>query len=1142
MAIRVALHHVTDYRYDRLVSLSPQVIRLRPAPHCRTPICSYSQKVLPKDHFVNWQQDPFGNYQARLDFQELTRNFRIEIDLVAEMVAINPFDFFLTEYAEHVPFRYEASLLADLKPYMECEPQGQRFEKVFKRFRQGKKRTVDFLVEVNQCLEQEIDYVIRMEPGVQTPEETLEKGRGSCRDSAWLLVQILRHMGYAARFASGYLIQLKADMKSLDGPSGPKDDFTDLHAWTEIFLPGAGWVGLDPTSGLFAGEGHIPLACTPHPETAAPVTGAVSKSEVEFSHDMKVTRVYESPRVTRPYSEEQWQQILLAGNRIDESLRDMDVRLTMGGEPTFVSIDDMEGEEWNGAALGPNKRRLAVDLFGRMVSRFAPGGLEHYGQGKWYPGEPLPRWAFSCYWRKDNQPVWKNRDLIAEDNTNYGHAAPEAERFIQHLAELLGVKPKWAIPGYEDPYELIQKERRTPINIDPKNNNLDDDERRRVARILEKGLSSVVGYVLPLSKGMHGYDNYWLSGPWLLRMDNLFLIPGDSPMGYRLPLDSLLYQPEEEQAHIEQFDPSVIRPPLPSYEHLQSRRYPGPFEGYEPRLQRQSPTDDADQRWRPGWDVPSKQEGGPLPQYEELLEAARMVPPEDLPEYDPTAWVVRTALCVEPRDGRLRVFMPPARFLEHYLELVAAIEQTAGNLDLPVQIEGYHPPSDYRLNVFKVTPDPGVIEVNIHPAATWNELTSTTLGLYEDARHSRLGTEKFDLDGKHTGTEGGNHIVMGGETATDSPFLRRPDVLKSLVTYWNNHPSLSYLLSGTFIGPTSQAPRADEARHESVYELEIACQQLAEHDQIPPWLVDRLFRNLLIDVTGNTHRAEFCIDKLYSPDSSSGRLGLIEFRNFEMPPHERMSLTQQLLLRALVARFWKEPYEEKMVRWGTQLHDRFMLPHFVQQDFRDVVQFTREKGFPLDWQWFHPHYEFRFPHVGSTCIDGVDLELRSALEPWNVLGEEGVVGGTVRYVDSSVERMQVKVTGMTNPRHVLTCNGRRVPLHPTGQQGQFVAGIRYRAWQPPSCLHPTIPVHTPLVLDLYDQWSNRSLGGCTYHVSHPGGRSYDTFPVNALEAESRRHNRFFPFGHTPGAQEPPSEERNRDYPFTLDLRRAPGLE
>jgi uncharacterized protein (DUF2126 family)/transglutaminase-like putative cysteine protease len=1093
LSIHVALNHVTHYRYDRLVALSPQVIRLRPAPHCRTRILAFSLKAQPAEHFINWQQDPQANYLARLVFPAETRELRIEVDLVAEMAVLNPFDFFLTPYAEQFPFKYDSNERRELVPYLVRAPATPLIASYLAGISRDRCRTIDFLVGLNQRLAHDIRYVIRLEPGVQLPEETLAKRSGSCRDSAALLVQLLRHVGLAARFVSGYLIQLVPDVKALEGPVGAKQDFTDLHAWCEAYLPGAGWIGFDPTSGLLAGEGHIPLACTPEPSAAAPITGAVDECETKFEHRMSVQRVWEAPRVTKPYSDAQWASIDALGRAVDADLEAQDVRLTMGGEPTFVSIDDPDGAEWNTAALGPKKRRLAAELYHRLKNRYAPAGLAHFGQGKWYPGEQLPRWSLNCYWRRDGEPLWKNPRLIAGEQAAYAVGEDAARRFLARVAEELALDPKFVFPAYEDVFYYLWRERRLPVNVDPLDSRLEDPmERARLAKIFDQGLERIVGHVLPVAR--HASEHLWQTGPWFLRSERCYLVPGDSPMGFRLPLDSQPWARAADYPFIHAPDPSQSFSALPPHAEIrrQIRQYDAAPTMQQPPLPKESAAD-----------------------------------------------ITRTSMCAEPRNGVLYIFMPPARELEHYLELVAAVEAAAEALSQPIILEGYEPPNDPRIGNFRVTPDPGVIEVNIHPSATWDELSDRTTFLYEAARESRLTTEKFMLDGRHTGTGGGNHFVLGGATAPDSPFLRRPDLLRSLLGYWHNHPSLSYLFSGLFIGPTSQAPRVDEARNDSVYELEIAFRQFPKPGEaVPPWLVDRLLRNLLIDVTGNTHRTEFCIDKLYSPDGPTGRLGLLEMRAFEMPPHARMSLTQQLLLRAMAARFWRKPYmPASLVRWGTELHDRFLMPYFVERDFADVIAEMQLEGFALQSDWFAPHFEFRFPKYGDFATRGMQLELRQALEPWHVMGEEGSPGGAVRYVDSSVERLQVKVSGLAPDRYLVACNGRAVPLRPTGQVGEFVGAVRYRAWQPPSSLHPNLGVDAPLTFDLFDTWMGRSQGGCQYHVTHPGGLSHERFPVNSFEAESRRLARFFRMGHTPGAMAAPLTSTDAEFPFTLDLRK-----
>jgi len=1132
VGIKVALEHRTTYHFDRLVTIHPHVVRLRPAPHSRTVIESYSLTVEPADHFINWQQDPFGNFMARLVFPDRAAELSITVGLVADLTVVNPFDFFIEEYAEHYGFLYPADLASDLEPYLrqvdEREP-GSGPGQLVRNWLQGftiapQTAIVDFLVQLNAAVQRDVGYSVRMEPGVQTPDHTLSTAIGSCRDSAWLLVSLLRELGLAARFVSGYLVQLTSDIPSLDGPSGPTADFTDLHAWAEVYIPGAGWIGMDPTSGLFAGEGHIPLSATPHPSTAAAITGSTSLATTTLEYSNVVRRIHEDPRVTLPYTPNQWAEVQSVGAQVDKRLEAGDVRLTMGGEPTFVSIDDGTSAEWTIDADGPKKRERAGVLAERLRAIYAPNGVVHRGQGKWYPGEPLPRWQIALHWRADGVPLWRDPALLADPWATQSAAEADsaagspvekdrARAFIAAVADYFGLPAGQVRPAYEDALGKLAQQVRMPAGEPVTAELAEDGPDARLALLaeLDESVTDATAWVLPLHRlpapvadddtdtdtdvGVGGDPAArkkaptigWGSADWRLRRGRIVLLTGDSPAGLRLPLDAISWVPPEAQGEP---DPLERKSPLPATTTA-------------PR--------------------------------------AVVVDPDGVPT---------TALAAEIRDDLLYAFLPPLEELDPWVELIAAIEKAAAATGTPVVLEGYGPPNDPRLQTLSVTPDPGVIEVNIQPLAGWDEQVAVTSTLYEQARQSRLGTETFAVDGSHRGTGGGNHITIGGRTPAESPLLRRPDLLVSLLTHWQRHPSLSYLFSGQFIGPTSQAPRADEGRSETLYEMEIAFseirRQIRQDGSVAPWVVDRALRHLLTDITGNTHRAEFCIDKLYSPDSARGRLGLLELRGFEMPPHAQMALVQALLVRSLVTRFWDEPLQAPLLRHGDDLHGRYLLPHYVIADIAEVAADLRAHGIDFQTSWLDPFFEFRFPRLGTVTVGEMELELRWAIEPWHVLGEEATAGGTARYVDSSVERLQVSLTGAAaSGQVVVTCNGFPVPLRPTHVPGLQVAGLRYRAWAPPSSLHPTIPPDSPLIFDVVDAGSGVSLGGATYHVSHPGGRSYDHPPVNAMEAEARRTRRFDAAGHSPGGIDLPLlRERagllavDVQAPGMLDLRRA----
>ena len=1076
--MRLLIQHRSQYRYERPAALGPHVVRLRPCAHARARVEGYGLTVSPECE-LRWQQDPAGNHVARVSFRAGTLAPALEllVELTVDIKPVNPFDFYLDDDARESPFSYAPALREMLAPFLLQEHEralpGTRLADFIASL-PSSGGTVPLVVELNALVNQRTRYVLRDEPGVWTPEETLAHERGSCRDSATLLVSALRHRGFAARFVSGYLVQLTDEGMIPDAPGGAGRDVVDLHAWAEVYLPGAGWVGLDATSGLLCGEGHIPLACAATHQLAAPLDGTASEPASGVSFEVTVGRLGHEPRPTRPYEDAVWEQILTAGERADALLEDQGLTLTMGGEPTFNAREHTEAPEWNGEALGPTKWSLGQRFAAELKTRLTPGGITLHRQGKHYPGESLPRWNLDLIGRDDGAPVWSSERFPTE-------ATPEsAERFARALAKRLGLEAALA-PAYEDPWRFLQEEASLPVDVDPLKADLSDsEERRRLARVLDRGLATPAGWVLPVAR----VDGAFIGAPWRLRRGHLFLLVGDSPIGLRLPLRSL-----------GEGDPA----PTPVEED-----YPP-----DPRV-----TDE---------DEPSQ---------------AKLSPPKR--RADPTGQGVRTALCVEARGGELFVFLPPAASNDDWFALVREVDAARVDSQLDVTLEGYGPPSGACLTRAVVSPDPGVLELNLPVTRDTRGYASLVDQVFDAALHAGLHSEKYLLDGRMAGSGGGNHLTLGGPTPLQSPFLKRPDVLASMLTFWQHHPSLSFLFTGLFVGPTSQAPRLDEARHDALHEMEIAlARAFATRDEAtpPPWLVDQLFRHLLVDVSGNTHRAEVCIDKLFDPYTPHGRQGLIELRAFEMPPHPRMVVAQMVLARALVAAFAVEPYRGPLARWGATLHDRFLLPHYLWSDLEDVLAFARSRGVELPAEGYRPFLELRCPKVGELHLDEVSLSLRNALEPWSVLGEELTRSGTARFVDSSMERVELTVDGLVPERHAVIVNGRALPLRPTAVAGRYVGGVRFRAWAPPHALQPHLGIHHPLRFEVVDQWSRRSLGACAYHVWHPEGRAFDTAPLTRFEAEARRAQRFTAEGPSPWPVRVDPAEPLAEAPYTLDLRR-----
>ena len=1098
MSTRIALRHRIEQRFERRVNLSTHWLRLRPAPHAHG-IEAYSLKVNAEPHFLNWARDPYENQVARLDLPEPISLLGFDLELIADLEAVNPFDFLVEPYASRYPFEYPEQLRKELMPYLRLDQPGPRLTAWIESLDRKPAYIAEHIGQINRRVQQDLTATKEIPQGAVELEAVLGQGKGSPWELAWLLTLSLRGLGLAARFTSGYRVRLSPEENGTDEAA--------LHAWSEVYLPGAGWIGLDPSLGLFAAEGYIPLASAPVPLNTQPIVGYREHCRETRSEALGLRRLQPRP-ANWPYEAGQWADIRATGELIDQALRAADIRLSVGTGLCFVAAWSGHAPEWSTTALGPSKRSMAEELLTRLWARLIPGGFIHVGQGEWYAGEPLPRWRLNGFARADGRPIWRNPDLLSRKRQPFAVNAEDARSFTEALADRLGLDKSYVTAAYEDGLHELWS-RRVAFAQGPCAEDLRDPERRlALATRLSETSADPKGYVLPVR--WNPTRNRWASGEWAFRRGGLFLTPGDSALGYRLPLDSLpagdegLPETDPERC---QFDE---RPVLPDACGELSARF------------------------------------------------TRLCPPETAVEQADQAWQPahppRTALCVEVREGQLHVFLPPLTHLEHYLELVATIEAVAAEFDAPLVLEGYEPPEDYRLLRLSVEPEAGILKLFLPEAGTFGHQLAWLRTAYEEAAQTGLRSERIMADGKRLAPGGRMDLALGGVTPADSPFLRRPDLLRSLISYWQRHPSLSYFFVGRAIGPGGPAPRPDEGRDDALYELSIALERMPVGEHPAPWIADRLLRHLLVDPAGDIRQAEIRIDALYPPESSSLRLGRVTLRAFESPPDVQMAALQSLLVMGLLGYFARMPQRVELVNWGPDLHDRFMLPHVLWDDLGTVIGELNEAGYPFQLEWFRPLLELQFPLRGRVQLGDITFELRAAHEPWPLLAEEVTAAGKARFVDSANQRLEVRCLGLIPDRHVLACNGHRVSQRAIGVQGEYVAGVRYKAANPRSTLHPTKPPIDALVFDLIDTWTGRVLGGCTYVPPHPAIWGPAGAPAvlpeirEELREESRRiapvilppwssGGEFLPNGSGATYLTPPPEEIDLRYPFLLDLSR-----
>lgn len=1106
MSTRVAITHRVAQHFARPTRLPTHWLRLRPAPEQRARISAYSLAVHAEPHFLNWVRDPFENHLGRLDFPEPLAEFGITLELIAELEPTNPFDFLAEPYAARHPFDYPIQLKKELSPYLLTGEPGPRLRAWLAKVERASTTTVERLDALNRMVQEAHALTTGGAPGAVDLESFLERREGSCWELAWLLTLTLRHIGLAARFACGYRVLLGDEPPDDSTPRLP--DTVALHTWSEAYIPGAGWVGLDPSMGTFVTESHIPLACAPEPRRVLPIVSdraADGEASPETRSESLHVRRLTPSRVSWPHTDTQWADIEALGRKLDGDLARQGLKPALGVSLSLVSGQDGMTPEWSTQAIGPSKRALAESLSISLRKRLGPGGVPQLGQGEWYGGESLPRWRLGCFFRADGAPVWRNPERLTLGHAQDTRLPPlladqsdQAQRLAQSIARGLGIGPARVVPAHEDPLHELWRAR-APGNLAAPGELRDPLRRAALAERLSGVPRPPTGYVLPLS-----WDHAracWVTGAWRFRRGGFYLAPGSASMGYRLPLDSLI----DDEAGV--FEAQIDRSPLEARGGL--------------------PDFHADVRAR-------------------LERGSTQASTRD--DHPP-----RTALCVEARAGRLFVFLPPVSHLEHYLDLVAAVEVSAEALKLDVSLEGYPPPEDPRLRRFWIEPDAGVLRLDLPETSNWDELLTTLGAAYEEAWALGLGTERLSADDGRLASGGGGPLTIGGVSPAESPFLTRPEILRSLVAYWQRHPCLSYLFAGRLIGPSGSAPRPDEGRDEMLYELSVALDRLPSGTSDKPWLPDRVLRHLLTDPAGGLKRAEIRVDQLYSPERASQRLGRITINAFESAPETHLAALQALLVLGLIGRFGRHPDSGELRRWGPALHDRFMLPDILWDDLRSVVGDLVAAGYPFQLDWFEPLFERRFPVLGSVPIGPLTLKLRSAHEPWPLLAEEATGAGVARFVDAANERLQVTLSGAHPGRYVLVCNGHRVPLQETATHGEYIAGIRYKISNPPATLHPTVWPVQSLVFDVIDTWSGPVIGGCTYLPPQPQlwgsigtpalppatGEPREAprvFPVPILSMRALgRSGRFLPHGSGLGPMTAPPKIDDEQFPHLLDL-------